>query len=204
MANTSDEVKSDRDIALENYRKGTQPYFEALGEFVTHYAVLEDVISIHLNIITGITSELGKSIFSGTRIKSAIDFINRILGASDKADMMSRLKPYFDHIGHLTAARDLILHYGGKFQHSTKTLLVSNARSANTSRSLKSYEITPQDLRNLFHDTQRAINGVIYEVNRDTLDPSQLETFRIETLGPWRYRPPQQAAPRQKQKKSRR
>lgn len=159
MANTSDEVKSDRDIALENYRKGTQPYFEALGEFVTHYAVLEDVISIHLNIITGITSELGKSIFSGTRIKSAIDFINRILDASDKADMMSRLKPYFDHIGHLTAARDLILHYGGKFQHSTKTLLVSNARSANTSRSLKA----TKSLRKTFATFPMIPSGLLTE-----------------------------------------
>jgi len=95
---------------------------------------------------SGVTPEVGKSIYSGTRVSAAKDLINRILDAKNRTEQKERLKPYFDQIGLLNSMRDDILHYGAIYDHKKNVLIVSNERIAHVPSRLRQYEVTPKML----------------------------------------------------------
>ena len=189
----NDDTERDLDEAARraqaqlNYNTATMPFYVSLGRFLHQYSVLEHMMLIVLMNISGVSQEVGKSLYSGTRIGIAKDFINRILDATNRQTLKEKLKPYFDQIGLLTSMRDDILHYGAVYDFDRNILLVSNERVAHIADRLRTYEVGPKMLDDMAHDANRAVSGLMVEVLPAANTP---EFFLSSIASPWRYKPP--------------
>lgn len=139
--------------------------------------------------VSGVTHKVGQSIYSGTRVGPAKDFINRILDATGRKTLKDQLKPYFDQIGLINSMRDEILHYGAVYDHSKNVLIVSNERVAHIPEKLRRIEVDPQLLDDLTHDTTRAFCGIILCISR-SIPPDSLKYLESVVASPWRYKQP--------------
>jgi hypothetical protein len=145
---------------------------------------------IVLTTISGVSQPVAKSIYSGTRVSTAKDFINRILDAKNQQELKEKYRPYFDQISLITAMRDNILHYGAVYNRQTRALIVSNERVAHTEIRLRRYEVTSALLDDLAHDTARSIAGLMLELIKDSAPPDSITYFHDRVASPWRYKPP--------------
>lgn len=171
------------------------PYHLALGSFVNQYSILESILNTILVSLSGVTQEIGKAIYSGTRIGAARDFINRILESTNQMELKERMKPYFDRVGLITSARDEILHYGASYKHDLGKIILTNSRSAHVERRLRIFTVEPDMLRDLESDTKTAYSGLLLEWLRDTDNAELFEILRQQMTQPWRYKPPQLILP---------
>ncbi len=181
---------------LLNYQKVTVPFYVSLGRFLHQYSVLENTTLIVLINVSGVTDKVGKSVHSGTRVKGAIDYINRILDATDRQALKSSFKPYFDHIGLLTSMRDDILHYGAVYDHRRNALVVSNQRVAHTADKLRTFEVDPPMLDAMATDAQRAVCGLTLALTASggRVPPDALAYLQSQVAVPWQYKPPRPTA----------
>jgi hypothetical protein len=173
---------------LVEFSTATHSFYLSLGRFLHQFSLLEGVMLILLIRITGVSQEVGKSIYSGTRIAQAKDFINRTLDATNRKKTKTLLKPYFDHIGILNGTRDDILHYGARYDFEEKALIVSNERAAHVSERKRQYIVTPNLLDDMTHDVMMIIHALLREGNPPNL--SVPETFEAEHSLAWRYKQP--------------
>src|SRR3954453_16679592 len=105
-----DEAAQRAQAAL-NYDKATIPFYISLGRFLHQYSLLETAMLTVLIGVSGVTQSVGRSIYSGTKARTARRYTNRILDATSRADLNVKLKPYFDQISLINSMRDEILHY---------------------------------------------------------------------------------------------
>jgi len=173
-----------------NYDKATVPFYVSLGRFLHQYSVLESAMLIALTNVSSVLPAVAKSIYSGTRVGTSKDYINRILDATGHTSLKNELKPYFDQIGLITSMRDEILHYGATYDHSRDALIVSNERVAHIPDKLRRIEVTPELLDDLAHDTTRAICGVMLCLTRRSNPLQNLSYFESAVASPWRYKQP--------------
>lgn len=84
----------------------------AIGSLTLHWADLERVLRRTLRHYAGVSPEVGRALFSGTRAKGAIDFINSIAHNTNMpADRLNDLTDIFQTIGPINLMRDFIVHY---------------------------------------------------------------------------------------------
>ncbi len=183
-----------------NYEKATVPFYISLGRFLHNYAMLESIMLRALIKASGVSHEVGQSIYSGTRVSAAKDFINRILDAQNNQALKARLKPYFDQIGLINSMRDDILHYGATCDFTTGVLTVSNTQIAHIPNKLREYEVSPTLLDNMTDDVGRAISGLMLEFNIVQGDPDVEALLQAQIASPWRYTQPQPTPPRSEPK----
>lgn len=88
-------------------------YFEALGRFCHEYATLEAVIFNTLRFYAKIPNPMARAVFSGVRVRTAMDFIRRICQIYDPGEENKNdLKNIFPQLAAITTLRDDILHQG--------------------------------------------------------------------------------------------
>jgi hypothetical protein len=170
-------------------------YWRALGKFIHEFSGTERVFLQLLDFLAGVEFPISASIFFGFRADACKDAINRILEATDNAEVAARLKEPFQQFGIINGARNSIVHWGA---HATEEddIVAMNDFIAHTDRRIRSLSVSVKMLGNMCFDLTK-INFHLWS-EMEKVD----EIFKlIGTTGvpdyyiqePWRYKPPPQS-----------
>jgi hypothetical protein len=168
------------------------PYWEALGRFIYYYSRVENAMKITLRLVTRTRPATARALFSGVRIRGAIDFIRRTREEEGRK-IPKYVEEAFGHIAGITTERDRILHYGIHFYETGDFVTDENAQITSKVRVT---QITVDDLRDMAGDTIVVwARLLIYNqslVRRKQPWPNR-PAWVEASRRPWRYRPPQPA-----------
>jgi hypothetical protein len=183
---------SDADENVRQKLTKVTDYWQALGYFVDEFARTEAQMQLALWRVAGVPDDIAKAIFSGTKIDAAIGFIRRIIEVRPIPDDKHKiLESALVQLKAINDVRNLIVHYGAKFNHASDTLVASNRRSAHSERSLKEQPVSVQMLRNMALDLNKASVHLAAAAGVDSPFPKVLNHLFQSTLeSAWLYTPP--------------
>lgn len=125
-------------------------YWIALGRFVHLYSAAEAAMQVLLWDKAKVSSEVARAIFSGVKVREAINQVKRICEAEGDASY-EIIKPAFDQLSTITSARNDILHFGSKFEDG-KPQFVTNKRAAHTPDKIRHFPVSPEMLGQMTAD----------------------------------------------------
>lgn len=164
----------------------------SIGNFVLTFAEVEYSVHKTLARLAGLSDELRRALFSGTRADAAISLINRMLEISDdghaSATNKKRFKHAFDQFKVINEARNLLLHHGLERPWGIPTHSSSNARVALTKERLKSMHFTPEVLDNMAEDLGKIQLIISFAAVTKGKELPVVDKLLRE---PWLYIPPQ-------------
>lgn len=167
------------------------PYYVALGKFLSAYALVEAQAFYILRECSGVTPEVARALFSGTRAKAALDYLKRISEVENWADgKKAPLDAITSQFGDVTRVRNDILHYGASSTGTDGEWTTTNAGVVHIEKQIRATRITPAILDDLTHDCYK-IAAHLNLVGEEP-DPNPRSHTR-HTLGPlldaaWRYK----------------
>jgi hypothetical protein len=174
------------------------PYWFSLGRFIQNFADAEVMTTILLRHFAETSQEVSQAIFSGTRGKDAINYINRICEARNVA-RDAELESAFAQFQLLTDVRNTILHHGARI-HGDGLLATNDAMAYLLPRTIRKIPVTPAMLDAMAQDAvtirlklfRFTIKGKIYPI------PAQFDQIAVLAARPWLYISPSQASPPRK------
>ena len=87
-------------------------FLSALGSLTLQWADLEKVLRTTLRVYAGVSPEVGRALFSGTRARTAVNQISAIThNKSIGEDRAGDLKDIFEVINGINTMRDFIVHH---------------------------------------------------------------------------------------------
>ena len=162
-------------------------YHLALGRFIDAFSTAEHNLKFALASVANVPRETAQAIFSGVRVKTAIDFINRIF-ESRSEKVPQDLKTALSHMSIILSARDDIVHYGGSVDGNefitTNSPHTIPRQSRTTRRGI-------EDLNAMTEDLLTIGNLLIWIMVKDNPNafPEALEFLDKAAHAPLRYRP---------------
>jgi len=171
----------------------TKAYWAALGEFISAFSWTETLLFEVLVHESGVSRDTARAVFSGARIDTMKDFINRLREARGE-DRDPHLTRALEQLGMITRARNDIVHYGIQTEIDG-SLIVSNERVAHIERSLRRYPMSVTILGDMRRDLAFIDMMLMQHMKWGYLTPTELEELRNV---PWLYKP---HAPSQTEKK---
>jgi len=168
-----------------------ESYYRALGKFADTFASAEDSIQVLLWRTAGLEGEIAKAVFSGMRVRAAIDCMKRIEEVT-KPIFSEQLKAAFAQLNTINTARDSILHYGTRPTESDS--LVNSTKMRVISKSAKEFPVSAESVDCMTADLE-TIQAAIF-LHLSAWDPDAHKTTQGLALAeharaPWRYKPPQ-------------
>lgn len=162
-------------------------YYLALGLFVQRYAGIEARLQTLLWRYAEVPPEVARSIFSGVRVDQAMSFVKR-LHKSREIEMHPMMIDTLDQIGVINTARNLIIHYGAKFDKG-EPQFVSNRRIANRPEDAQWFPISVQTLDALTADISHIHLRINLLVQHDRMKQERFEKG-VERMmqRAWRYK----------------
>jgi hypothetical protein len=180
-------------------------YHEALGRFVQTFARAEAIVSYTLWHYAKTPHSIARAIFSGTRIKEATGFINRILEATDTPqETREELRELFRQLTDINAARNDILHFGA-VNVATASAIVTNEFKAHTNRHVRQFPTSAELLNDMIFDLRKIMVHLRLKHSGipELKAAENLRVFAEVLAAPWRYRhQPQPTPPSTAQAKS--
>lgn len=147
---------SDRDPNTNPVGTAHYEYFEALGRLIHEFAQVEAVGQSLLFYYAGVPDIVGKALFSGVRLDSAKDPINRIIDAVElPPQKKANLKFAFDQLGKISSKRNNIMHFGAVYD-GERGFVVSNSRSAHIETKINEFAVKASDLNDMISDLETA------------------------------------------------
>lgn len=178
------------ETSTDEAQQALRAYHQALGSFVSAFAMTEQLLQLTLRLFAGLENKIGSALLSGVRPDQAKDLLNRVLDVRNMGPVKGMLKRHFDHLGLITKVRNDILHYGAEFE-TPEVLIVSNERDAHVPSRLREIRITPSSLRQMNLDLGTIRCGLLAAV--EEIIPSDRDyKWREHAREPWRYKPPPQ------------
>ena len=170
------------------------PYYDALGRFVTAFSQVETTLLRALWTLARLQAPYAQAVLSGVRIEGAMGLINRIADAEKWApEKRQDWQKIFAHIGLINKLRNDILHYGTTVFGSVR--VVSNEAVAHTPERVREIHIAPkildkatEDLWDIFMFLMVLGGAEIYGRKPATI----LRDLRRRKT--WRYKQPPQAS----------
>ncbi len=163
-------------------------FWLALGKFAYRYAEVESVTHEVLRIVSGTSVISAQALFSGTRIRSAMDHIKRIHeGKKEPLDPL--LERAFSRLGEITTIRDRILHYGFEVKSKRRALVTDRFRVLR--HRVRSFPITVADLDALEADVNiihACLTAYWIQKRWPSFDPERLQKTQQHALMPWNYK----------------
>jgi hypothetical protein len=163
-------------------------YFEALGQFVTYFSMVESTMQKTLWFFAGVAPPIAPAIFSGTRIEAASSNIKRIADATewpkDRREIFDELT---SQLGEITQTRNDLLHFGAQ-KIGVGEYQISNALLAHTRARIRITKISPKILNAMAFD----LLNIFFQLTFLTSDspPPELHILSAATLkAVWRYKP---------------
>lgn len=169
-------------------------HYLALGKFVSEYSGVELVMFFLLRHTAGLSYEVAAALFSGTRVKGAMDLIGR-LHEPNGTVLPPRLKEAFGQLSAINTARDWILHWGVSEDFNTGALSVSNFK-AHAARAEREMPFSAARLDTMTADL-KTISAIIANNFIPAGIPERAEHEQA-ALAPLLYKPTQSAAPQRK------
>lgn len=186
----------DRESALD------EVYMACLGWFVHALAGAESMLFRLLVEKCGLKLETGAAVFSGTRMKPAMDSLNRLFESEGMALEKDALSRPFKHLSEISGVRDDILHFGT--DEDDGGLFVSNATKKHIPERATRRTVSAEDLFAMVRDLQEIELHFVASMFR-TRKPRDKKTIALYTrrlAEPWWYKPhapvPRQDSGRQK------
>jgi hypothetical protein len=179
--------------------KQRQTFWEALGTFIHDFAFAEAGLFFLLRTRAGVSKEVSRAIFSGTRIDSAIDFIHRINEAKTGKRQDPILEPVFEQIKYIANARNDIIHHGPLAGDDFERK-VSNSLKALTDKHRREFSISSETLADMSHDCLKAYVHLSAAEAAESGRESKFGPDHRALKAAWRYKPPR---PKNRQRKSR-
>jgi hypothetical protein len=181
----------------------TDHYFLALGRFIDKFAQAEKELLWVMRILCGVTDDLARAVFSGTRTDAATKYIIRILTIKplnptiDQA--IKRDAQYiFTQLGHINAARNSIVHYGTEFNES-ENYITTNRTAALTADRIRETPISTKIIEDMIFDLEKItwhLRRIAFQYISEIPDflPPAWEGSATFLRAPWRYKPPPQSS----------
>jgi hypothetical protein len=170
-------------------------YWLALGKFVSAFADVEVMTTVVLGHFAGTSPQVSQAIFSGTRGKGAIEFINRICEAKH-VPRDADLESAFTQFNVLTEVRNTILHHGARIEGDD--LVATNDAMANLiPRTIKKVTVSAAILDAMTQDAETIrIKLMLFTMRgKEILLPGPVLILSALGARPWRYKSPSQASP---------
>lgn len=167
-------------------------YYEALGRFVTEFAAVEAAMFMALKFYAKVSWPMARVLFSGTRVRAAIDLINRTCEISDPGeDRRAELREVFKRLRAINEIRDSLLHHGS-VTYSDRGRTTSNVLISHAPRSLKESPVSLEILDAMTADLRK----IGYHLNMQVISPTASFAERAaeirELTDAWQYTPPGQ------------
>lgn len=181
----------DRESALD------EVYMAGLGWFVHAFASTESTLFRLLVEKSGLTAAEGAAVFSGVRMKPAMDALNRLFEAKGMTLEQEALKRPFKQLSDISAVRDDILHYGTE-EDEFGVLFVSNAVKKHLPERVTNRSVSFDDLNRMVHDLRDIELHFAASMFRTAVEPSRRRMAALYTqrlAEPWLYKPPPPPSP---------
>jgi hypothetical protein len=178
-------------------KRRLRAYYAALGNFADTFSRVEAAIAYSLWHYAGTNRNIASAVFSGVRVKEAMSFIRRIAEVTNlRADLRADLENIFTQLGHITDARNDILHYGATniAEHRGGRGSVTNALKALTEEKTKSFPISPNILNDMTADLQEIMFHLRTNHTGSPFSPrGALVLAMMDGVlhSPWRYKHPE-------------
>jgi hypothetical protein len=152
----------------ETFTGDLQPYYAALGEFIAKFAMTEQLMQLLLREVANVEDSVAKSIFSGTRVEAATQYIRRITEAQNVSEEKTKgLFRAFDQLSIIRIVRNDLIHIGaGDFDENWNSV-VSNALVAHAERTVRETAISPKIIASLIRDLELISNHLLIYGRRE-------------------------------------
>ena len=162
-------------------------YHLALGRFIDAFSTAEHNLKFALASVANVPRETAQAIFSGVRVKPAIDFIRRIF-ESRKESIPPDINNALNHMAAILSARDDIVHYGANVDGNE--FITTNAPHT-IPRQSKTKRRDIEDLGAMTEDLLTIGHLLIWMMVKDNPNafPEALELLDKAAHAPFRYRP---------------
>jgi hypothetical protein len=183
----SDQIRTQQPVTISAVNEPA--YYEALGRFVEAFSLVEAMLLFTLKTYTKVSWPVARAIFSGTRVETSMDFVNRICDAFDPGDeQRNELKDVFKQLRAINEVRNSLLHYGS-FTRSDKGRITSNVRIAHVPKKIKEHPVSLEIFDEMTSDLQK----INYHLTTLCLKPNASYPERVadipEIADAWRYIP---------------
>jgi hypothetical protein len=169
-------------------------YWLALGIFVHQFAQIETTLWLMLSKLAGVNWPTARAVFHGVRSDGARQYINRLLEINADQPTKDDFQFIFTQLGHITDARNSILHYGTAFGDGDEFLSTNNF-FALTEERLKSFPVSQKILNQMTTDLKTIGKYLQYYLFRDAPGRSPTRNQDRPPRAAWQYKPPRQASP---------
>lgn len=172
-------------------------YWLSLGMFVHQFAQVETTLWLTLSKFSRVSFPTAKAIFHGVRSDGARQYINRILEVTNASQpVKDDFQFIFTQLGHITDARNSILHYGTVFKSGEgDDFLSTNAMLALTTRQPKAFLVSPLILKQMAADLKKINAHLLSHLLTGAPDPQRQMLLGNQLQRAWQYKPPPQASP---------
>lgn len=159
-------------------------HFEAVGRFVTRYALAEAAVHMLARKVLGVSDEKGRVIFANMRLGDIVDRVRAIMRA-DKSPYYAEVDDCLIHLDKIAKRRHNLVHRTTSFTDGK--LIVTNVFVSKTKDIFEVEPFTYNELSDLIGDCAK----IYLQLNRirkpESADP-RLNEFLASS---WRYKPPQ-------------
>lgn len=174
---------------------GRDNYWRALGKFIDEFASIETGMHLLLQQRTRTPLELARAVFSGVRVKDAMDLIRRVAQVRPlEPEIAADQEFIFAQLTLINNIRNDIIHYGASVWMAPGEWLVWNWVTALTDKKLRTFRVSPSLLLDLAHDLRKIhVHLVERHLWREPGLPSPFPKRDLALLdAAWRYKPPPQ------------
>lgn len=184
------------DALVEILQRPLKPYWQALGQFISGFSLLEVNMQLALWTFAHLSKPMARALLAGsTRIDAAMTLISKVAEAEKwDAEKKTELSRLFTQLGHINKIRNDLLHFGASPDSTSDEWTVSNKTFATADDQVRITKITVQTLSDLSSDVANINSNLVLLAWGDQMKPATRELFENTKHFPWRYTPPPQAA----------
>jgi hypothetical protein len=172
-------------------RQYKDPYYDALGRFVTAFSMVETTLLRVLWKLAHLEAPYAQAVLSGVRIEGSMGYINRIADAEKwSPEKRQNWQKIFSQIGLINKLRNDILHYGTSEFGSVR--VVTNVVVAHTPDRVREIHIKPAILDKASKDLWDIFLFLTFLGGIGEIYGKQPTVSRLRRKA-WRYKQPPQA-----------
>ena len=186
---------------LERESALDEVYMACLGWFVHAFASTESMLFRLLVEKSGLSGTEGAAVFSGLRMKAAMDALNRLFDVRNMTLEREALARPFAQLGAISSIRDDILHYGTE-EDDLGGLYVSNLSKKHIPERATTRPVSADDLIRMVHDLRDIEIHFVASMFRTSKKASRRSSglYTRRLAAPWLYKPRVQQPPNGRKK----
>jgi hypothetical protein len=175
---------------LERESALDEVYMAPLGWFVHAFASAESMLFRLLVEKSGLSASEGAAVFTGLRMKAAVDALNRLFEAKGMELEKDALSRPFKQLGEINSVRDDILHYGTE-ETDDGELFVTNREKRHLPERSTTRQVSISDLIRMTYDLREIEVHFVASMFRTAKkrDHRMIALYTQRLADPWSYRP---------------